>query len=109
METLNWEAEVESAILHKHIITAQMVRNAMKSGLTPQEVVDGIRLTHEEYIDLVQRALDHARLDEGEGMSTIWLRGALNEAFIKLRDMKITISEIDKILNYIKEVSENHT
>lgn len=60
MGTIHWEAEREAAILQKHAATAQQVRNAIKSGLSAQDILDGVRLSHEEYLDLVRRALDRA-------------------------------------------------
>lgn len=52
------------ALLRKHMITAQAVRNRLNSALngdplTAQEIIDGVRLSHEEYLDLVERAVQN--------------------------------------------------
>ena len=45
------------ALLRKHLITAQMVQNALDAGLKAQDIIDGVRLSHQEYLDLVRCAV----------------------------------------------------
>jgi hypothetical protein len=52
----------ELHLIQKHMITAQMVRNRLATGpLTAQEVIDGVRLSHEEYLDLIDRLVGTKR------------------------------------------------
>ena len=48
-------------LVNRHLVTAQVVRNRLTTArlgapLTAQEVIDGVKLTHEEYINLVELA-----------------------------------------------------
>ena len=43
--------------IQQHLTRAQMVRNAIDTGLTAQDVLEGVKLSHEEYLDLVRRAV----------------------------------------------------
>ena len=61
------KAAAEAATLQKHIITARMVQNRLdkvqaNEPLTADEIAQGVRLSHEEYVDLVRRVVEAARL-----------------------------------------------
>lgn len=51
------EIDRDKLLLEKHMLTAQMVRNRLDSGvpLSSKEIIDGVRLSHEEYCDLIAR------------------------------------------------------
>lgn len=51
------EAAKDAALIQRHITQAQIVRNAISSGLTAQDIIEGVKLSHEEYLDLVHRAI----------------------------------------------------
>ena len=46
----------QELLLRKHLITAFRVETMMSTGLTAQDILDGVKLPHEEYIMLVKLA-----------------------------------------------------
>lgn len=47
---------IDHDLLKKHLVTAQAVRAAMDAGLSATALAEGVRLSHQEYLDLVRRA-----------------------------------------------------
>jgi hypothetical protein len=50
--------EREVAFIHQQSIKATQVENNMKSGLKAQDILSGVRLSHEEYLQLFELARD---------------------------------------------------
>lgn len=66
--TLDPAAAIARAMAHKMMVQENMVRNRLESGapLTAQEVMDGVRLSHEDFILLVRAAMPELnRLSRG--------------------------------------------
>lgn len=59
MGTIEVKDMAEWNLLQKHMRTASYIRERLEKGapLTAQEVDDGVRMSHEEYVDLVKRAV----------------------------------------------------
>ena len=47
----------DAAFILQHLTRRQIVRNALDTGLTAQDVLEGVKLSHAEYLDLVHRAI----------------------------------------------------
>lgn len=48
----------EVAFIHQQSIQAAQIKNNVKSGLTAQDIVSGVQLSHEEYLQLFELARD---------------------------------------------------
>lgn len=47
---------LNTVLLRQRMTRAQTAMNAIEPGLTAQDIVDGVKLSHQEYLDLVRRA-----------------------------------------------------
>jgi hypothetical protein len=50
--------EREVAFIHQQSIKATQVENNIKSGLKAQDILSGVQLSHEEYLQLFELARD---------------------------------------------------